>query len=157
MKFKNLYYLDSVYSSALIYQTINILMDKGSKNLSEKTIYNAFFFLSLKYRECPYLIFFETIERIRPTLYIKFRRKWIRRKKKITIIPITLNYYQQYRRSLKWIKLIYFLRFNDEILVFKFFNECINLHVKNESLLLDKKLEFYQCAIKNKLNKHYRW
>jgi hypothetical protein len=24
-------------------------------------------------------------------------------------------------------------------------------------LLLDKKLEFYLCAIKNKLNKHYRW
>lgn len=40
--------------------------------------------------------------------------------------------------------------------MFKFFNECLHFLLKNESLLLDKKFEFYVCAIKNKLNRHYR-
>lgn len=157
MKNKNLVYLDSIYSSSLIYQIINIITNKGSKNIAEKTIYDAFFFLSLKYRECPYLVFFEIIERIRPTLYIQFRKKWVKRKKKIIIIPVTLNYFQQYKQSLKWIKLIYLLRINRESLTFKFFNECLYFLINNESLLLDKKFEFYECAIKNKLNRHYRW
>lgn len=101
MNNKNLYYLDSIYNSSLIYQIINIITNKGSKNLAEKTIYDAFFFLSLKCRECPYLIFFEITERIRPTLYIQFRKQWVKRKKKIIIIPVTLNYFQQYKQSLK--------------------------------------------------------
>lgn len=70
---------------------------------------------------------------------------------------MTLNYFQQYKQSLKWIKLIYLLRINRESLTFKFFNECLYFLINNQSLLLDKKFEFYECAIKNKLNRHYRW
>ena len=157
MILKNINYFDGIYNSSLIYQFINILLNKGQKVLAELTIYNTLYYLSLKYRESPYVIFFETVESLKPNFYLKFNKKLIKKKKKIIIIPIPISYYQQYRQCLKWIKLIFLLRFKTEILSLKFLNECLNYHTKNDSILLEKKLEFYNCAINNKLNKHYRW
>jgi ribosomal protein S7 len=44
MKFKYLNILDIHYSSSLLSQSINVLVNKGQKNLAENLIYNTFVF-----------------------------------------------------------------------------------------------------------------
>lgn len=120
-------------------------------------LYNSFFILNLKQRENAYLIFFEILERVRPAIFIKFKKKISGKKTKIIIVPKVISHYQQYKYSLKSIRFLYLLRSNQEDLSFKLFNECLNLYVRNDSLLLTKRNEIYHCAVSNKLNKHYRW
>ena len=82
MLLKNINYFDGIYNSSLIYQFINILLKKGQKVLAELTIYNTLYYLSLKYRESSYVIFFETVESLKPNFYLKFNKKLIKKKKK---------------------------------------------------------------------------
>jgi ribosomal protein S7 len=156
MRLKYSNYFDSIYGSFIIWQTTNILTGKGRKQICESLLYNSFFLLNLKQKENAYLMFFEVIEQIRPTIFISFKKKITGKKSKIIIVPKIINHHQQYKHSLKSLRFLYLLRSNQEALSFKLFHECLNLYIRTDSLLLIKRNEIYQCAIKNKLNKHYR-
>lgn len=156
MRNNYLRYFDTVYGSSLIAYAINLLVGKGKRYLFENFFYRSFYFLSINSRENPYLMFFENIEIIRLTLDVNFKTKIRKRKKKIIVVPKFLTYKKQYKKGIKLIRLLYFLRLNREYSSFKLFNECINLSIQRDSFLITKKHEIYEYAVNNKLNKHYR-
>ena len=87
MKLKYLLYFELIYKSFLLSYFINSLHKKGDKIITETFIYESFYLIKIKTRENPYLIFFENIEKIKPTLIVKFKTK-LKKKKK--------NYYNTY-------------------------------------------------------------
>jgi ribosomal protein S7 len=101
MNLKYLSYLEPVYGSFLLSYFINILNDKGDKALLEMHLYKFFVFLKIKWRDNPFLVFFESIEKARPTLIIAFKQKISRNKKTILIVPTQINLNKQYKNVIK--------------------------------------------------------
>jgi len=57
--------------------------------------------IKTKIRENPYLLFFEIIEKTKPIIFTKFKKKYTRKKQKITIIPIYLRFSGRYKKAIK--------------------------------------------------------
>ena len=101
MQFKYLIYLEYIYRNFLLSFFIKVLNKKGKKMIYEQILFQSFFLLKMKIRDNPYLIFFEVLEKIKPVISIKFKKKVHKNKKKIIVVPIYLNQFQQYRQAVK--------------------------------------------------------
>jgi small subunit ribosomal protein S7 len=157
MRYKYKSYFDGVYKSSLLYQFVNLLTTHGNKSLFERFFYSSLTALSLSLRDNPYMIFFEVIERTRPTVFIKLKKKITKNRSKVFILPKVLSSYQQYSQSLKWLKMSCLIRDTKDKISYRLYKESISLFLNNDSFLLLKKREVYKCATLNRLNTHYRW
>ena len=101
MKIKYLLYLEYIYGNFLLSYFIQKLNTKGKKMLYERILFQSFFLIKIKLRDNPYLIFFDVLEKIKPIISIKLKKKIFKNKKKFIIIPINLNKYQQYQQAIK--------------------------------------------------------
>lgn len=158
MNLKYLSYFEVVYGDYyLLSHFLNLLNKKGKKKLVEKNIYKSFILLGIKLRENPYLIFFESVEKIKPTLFIKFKKKITRKKVFVVVIPKHLKFLDQYKKGMRWLEFSLIVSTNQNQFFFKLFYELFNFNTYNESFTLQKKTETYTLILKNKFNKHYRW
>jgi ribosomal protein S7 len=156
MRYKYKSYFDGVYKSSLFYQSVNLLTTNGSKSLYEVFLYNSLVSLAYSLRENPYMVFFEVIERTRPTVYVKLKKKTTKNKHKIVILPRVLSSYDQYSRSLRWLKMSCLIRDTSDKTSYRLYKEFISVFLNSNSFLLLKKREIYECATLNRLNNHYR-
>ena len=157
MKLKNLVYFDAIYNSFLLSYFLSILNLKGKKSICEKNIYKSFSILKLKTRENHYIFFFETLEKSKPMVFTKFKKKLTRKKQKIMIIPVYLKPMDQYKKAIKWLELSLLIQPEKNQYYTKLYNELYNFNIHKQSFILQKKQENYKFVIENKFNKHYRW
>jgi hypothetical protein len=157
MKLKYVYYFEVVYGSLLIFNLRNVFQKHGESFFPEKMLYRSFFLLMIKFRENPYLLIFEVLEKIRPFLFVKFKFKQAINKDKLVAVVVRINSLNQYKCILKWLRLLFLVIISDKKGSIKLFNEFINIYIYNTSFLLTKKHEMYQCFFLNKFNIHYRW
>jgi ribosomal protein S7 len=102
MNVKYLSYFEIVYGDYyLLSHYLNLLNKKGKKSLIEKHTYKSFVLLGLKFRENPYLMFFESIEKIKPTLFVRYKKKITRKKICFVVIPKHLKFLDQYKRGIR--------------------------------------------------------
>ena len=102
-------------------------------------------------------MFFESIEKIKPTLFIRFKKKITRKKVSIVVIPKYLRFLDQYKKGIRWLEFSLIMHTNQNEYFLKLFYELFNFNAYNESFMLQKKTENYTLILKNKFNKHYRW
>lgn len=158
MQVKKFIFFDTVYQNFLIFYLLQSLMRIGKKVIHEKFFFEALLLLKLKLKINPFLIVFEIIEKNKPILDIKFKKKKYKNKINLTVIPIYLNQYAQYKKILKWLKLNLIFLATKKKIVYKFFLEILNLYLfKENNFVFKKKYELYKYIIINKFNKHYRW
>jgi ribosomal protein S7 len=161
MQFKYLHYFESIYKHFLLSQFLQVLTKHGKKKLYEQALFLCFFLLKLKLRGNPFLIFFEIIEIIKPTMYIKIKKKKSQRKKKkkvklITVVPLTLDKFHQYKKAAQFLQLGTIILSHPQSYKIKLFYELINIYLYDQSFIFRKKKEIYKQIILNKFNKHYR-
>jgi ribosomal protein S7 len=157
MNLKYLSYFEVVYGDYyLLSYFLSLLNKKGKKLLIEKNVYKSLSLLGIKLRENPYLIFFESIEKIKPILSIKFKKKTTRKNFFFVIIPKYLKLIEQYKTAIRWLNLALIMHTSRNDYFLKLFYELFTFNLYNESFMLQKNNENYTLILKNKFNKHYR-
>jgi len=101
MKIKKTLFFEILYQNFLLVYFLQLLVQDGRKMFYEKKILQALLLIKLKLKLNPFLIFFEILEKTKPSLDIKFKKKVHKASKTLTPIPMYLNQYQQYKKILR--------------------------------------------------------
>jgi len=101
MQVKKFIFFDTVYQNFLIFYLLQSLTRMGKKIIHENFFFEALLLLKLKLKINPFLIVFEIIEKNKPILDIKFKKKKYKNKTNLSVIPMYLNQYEQYKKMLK--------------------------------------------------------
>jgi len=121
MKIKSFLFFEILYQNFLLVYLLQLLIKKGKKMFYEKKILQAFLLIKLKLRLNPFLILFEILEKTKPIIDIKFKKKLYKTKIKLIVIPVYLNQYQQYKKTLRLFKLNLIFYINKKLMIYKFF------------------------------------
>ena len=100
MKIQKFLFFEVLYQNFLLAYLLQLISQQGKKVFYEQKILEALLLIKIKLRFNPFLILFEILERNKPILSIKFKKKLYKTKQKINVIPIFLNQYQQYKKVL---------------------------------------------------------
>ena len=101
MTIKKTIFFEILYQNFLLVYFLQLLMQRGKKMFYEKKILQALLLVKLKLKLNPFLVFFEVLEKMKPSLDIKFKKKVHKANKTLIPIPICLNQYQQYKKVLR--------------------------------------------------------
>lgn len=151
-------YNEGLYNSRWLSKFINKFCMKGKKLQIEKIIYYSFFLIKKKLKYYPIFIFFEVLEKIKPSIGLKiYKFKWGNsKKKKINAFPYILTTSLQYKKSLFW--LIQSIKIRQENnLSLKIYNEFYDVLFNNSGNSLKKKKDYYKYVILFKTIKKFKW
>ena len=116
---------------------MNILNNKGKKNLTQKIILNTFYLIKQQLTNIPIFLFFFFLELVRS----KFELSLVKVGKKNHEVPIPTNPIRQYLALFRTIKKIFKKSKNSMKFEIKFSNEIINVFEKKaQSELIRNKI-----------------
>ena len=148
---------EGVFNSKLLYILFNYLANIGFKHKRENLIYFAFVLLKKILRCCPMYYLFEALEKIKPSICLKFyKQSYKKNKTKIKAIPYPLIISQQYKKSLYWFfKSIQ--KKTDKSFTLKIVYELYKINLYNLSDAILKKYEYYKYATLFKTSSRFKW
>lgn len=149
-------YIEGFFFSKLLSKLVNKLCFKGKKFYIEKILYYTFFLLKKKLRYYSLFIFFEVLEKIKPSIGLKLYKYKRGKKKKINAFPCLLNNSSQYKKSIEWLTKSIILR-KEKKLYIKIYNELYNTLLNNPTYSLKKKKDYYKYVTLYKTVKKFKW
>jgi ribosomal protein S7 len=107
---------------------------------------------------CPIFFFFEVLEKIKPSIGLKFYKKKHKKKKftKVTATPLFLTLSAQYRKAIYWLSKSIKVR-HEKKLILKIVNELYGINFLNVGESLKKKTEYYKFGVMFKVTKRFKW
>jgi ribosomal protein S7 len=132
---------------------IGLFIKKGKKNIISKIIYKIFIKLSKKFK----LSFIFLMHNIFLTLNTFVESKSVKIKRRIFIVPFSINLKRRVYLSIKWIIISVLKKKTNSSLFEKLFNELVNIIIKKDSNSLNLKKENLLKALSNRSNAHFRW
>jgi ribosomal protein S7 len=153
---KRIDYIEGVFKSKWISKFINLCFFKGKKHYIEKIFYLSFYLLKKELNYCPFFIFFEVLEKIKPIIGLKIYRFGKGKTKKITVVPHILKIDLQYKKSIYWLVKSVKLR-KEKNLWLRIYNEFYDVLFNKISNSLKKKKEHYKYVIMFKTIKKFKW
>lgn len=150
---KNLKYNEAFFNSKWLSKFINQCLQKGKKFKIEKIIYYNFFFFKKKLNFSSLFLFFEILEKIKPTIGLKI---YIVSKKKTKAIPFFLHLGLQYKKALYWLSVSIVMR-KETTILYKIHNEFYDIVIKEVGDSLKKKKNYYKYTILFKTVKRFKW
>jgi small subunit ribosomal protein S7 len=149
-------YLEGVFQSKWLSKFINKGILKGRKTKFEKFVYCSFFCLKKKLMVSPLFIFFEALEKLKPSAGLRLYIKGNTKKKRIKACPVILTFGRQYTKSIYWVLKAIQLR-KELFLNDKLFGEFDNI-VFNESVNpIKMKKDYYNYIVMFKSVKRFNW
>jgi ribosomal protein S7 len=94
-------YVEGIFFSKLLSRLVNKLCFKGKKFYIERVLYYTFFLLKKKLKYYALFIFFEVLEKIKPSVGLKIYKYKRGKKTKINAFPYLLNNSLQYKKSIE--------------------------------------------------------
>lgn len=128
----------------------------GKKYLVEKIIYLYMYFIKKKLSGSGIFFFFESLEKVKPTIGLKF---YVLKKKKVqrmTAIPYIATVVLQYKKAIFWLMNAIQIR-KEKKWCFKVFQEFYDILLNKSGASLLKKKEFYKYVILFKTTKKFKW
>ena len=113
-----------------------------------------FFFFKKKFNFSCLFLFFEILEKIKPTIGLKIYS--LSNNKKTRAIPFFLNLSLQYKKALYWLFLSIKMRKENTILC-KIHNEFYDIIIRNIGNSYNKKKNYYKHTILFKTIKRFKW
>jgi hypothetical protein len=156
MKKKPFLFFDVVYQSFLMNYFLQLLIKNGIKTSYENKFLHVLLLISFKLKLCAFLFFFEVLEKNKSILELNFKKSIYKTKIKFVLIPIYLNQYQQYKKTLRFLKLNLLFSLNKRPIVYKLLESILDLYLYKNNFVNKKNIETYKYSIINKFNKHYR-
>ena len=143
---------DPKYNNKTIAKFINIVMDRGKKNLSEKIVYGALEIMKKKLNEADGLkLFHKAIDNVRPRLEVKPRRVGGATYQ----VPIDVRQERGTSIALRWLR--DFARSKKgKSMVEKLADELLAAY-KGEGSAIKKRDDMHKMAESNKAYAHFRW
>jgi len=155
---KTNFYLEGRFRSKWFSKFINHWLFLCLPHKTEKLLYISFFTLKNKLNCCPILIFFEVLEKIKPSIGLKFYKKRHKKKKltKVMAVPFILNLSAQCRKAIFWLFKSIKVR-HEKKLILKIVNELYGISFLTLGESLKKKNEFYTFGVMFKTAKRFKW
>lgn len=143
---------DPKYNNKTIAKFINIVMDRGKKNLSEKIVYGALEIMKKKLNDPDGLkLFHKAIENVRPRLEVKPRRVGGATYQ----VPVEVRQDRGTSIALRWVRDFARAKKGKSMLE-KLADELIAAH-KGEGSAIKKRDDMHKMAESNKAYAHFRW
>lgn len=127
-----------------------------SKNKIEKFIYFSFFLLKKRFVISPLFLFFEVLEKLKPSVGLKLYKNDNGKKKINKACPVILDSRLKYKKSLYWLMKSTQLR-KDFFFSNKLYNDIKNLIFNRTNNSIRIKREYYNYAILFKSTKRFYW
>lgn len=153
---KNLSYIDGIFKSKWYSKFINQCCIKGNKFYMEKIIYFTFYLIKKNLKYSGLLIFFEILEKLKPSLGLRIFKLNKNKHKKFIVYSCLLKASLQYKKGIFWLKKGILLR-KEQFLNLKIYNEFFDVLFTNEALSLKKKKEYYKFIVMFKGIKKFKW
>lgn len=140
------------YNNKTIAKFINIVMDRGKKNMAEKIVYGALEIMKKKLNDPDGLkLFHKAIENVRPRLEVKPRRVGGATYQ----VPVDVRQDRGTSIAFRWVR--DFARAKKgKSMVEKLADELIAAH-KGEGSAIKKRDDMHKMAESNKAYAHFRW
>lgn len=140
------------YNNKTIAKFINIVMERGKKNLSEKIVYGALEIMKKKLNDTDALkLFHKAIENVRPRLEVKPRRVGGATYQ----VPIEVRQDRGTSIALRWVRDFARAKKGKSMLE-KLGDELISAY-KGEGSAIKKRDDMHKMAESNKAYAHFRW
>jgi hypothetical protein len=119
-------------------------------------LYFSFFLLKKQFIISPLFLFFEVVEKLKPSLGINLYSDGSGKKKKIKACPIILDSRLKYKKSLYWLMKSTQLRKNF-FFQNKLYKDIESLTLKHTINSMQMKREYYNYAVLFKSSKRFHW
>lgn len=140
------------YNNKTIAKFINIVMERGKKNLSEKIVYGALEIMKNKLNDTDALkLFHKAIENVRPRLEVKPRRVGGATYQ----VPVEVRQDRGTSIALRWVRDFARTKKGKSMLE-KLADELIAAY-KGEGSAIKKRDDMHKMAESNKAYAHFRW
>lgn len=140
------------YNNKTIAKFINIVMEQGKKNLSEKIVYGALEIMKTKLNDPDALrLFHKAIDNVRPRLEVKPRRVGGATYQ----VPIEVRQDRGTSIALRWVRDFARVKKGKSMLE-KLADELIAAY-KGEGSAIKKRDDMHKMAESNKAYAHFRW
>ena len=149
-------YIEGVFRSKWLSKFISKGSIKGNKFKLEKFLYFSFFELKKNFVLSPLFLFFEALEKLKPSVGLKIYTQGNSKKKRVKACPILLNFCSQYTKALYWMLKAIQLR-TDLFFHVKIYNELENITLNESVNHMKMKKEYYNYAIIFKSAKRFNW
>jgi hypothetical protein len=122
----------------------------------EKFFYFSFFLLKKKFIISPLFLFFEVIEKLKPSLGLKIYSENKNKQTKFKAYPTILDFRLKYKKSLYWLMKSTQLQ-KDLFFQNKLYKDIVNLTLKHTINSTQMKQEYYNYAVLFKSSKRFHW
>jgi small subunit ribosomal protein S7 len=143
---------DPVYSSRLVAQVINKVMNDGKKSTAEAIVYDALAVLSERSGKDPVESLETSIKALTPVLEVRSRRVGGATYQ----VPVEVNPARRQSLSIRWLILYSTQRGSEKQMTGKLANELMDA-ANNRGGAIKKKEDTHKMAEANKAFAHYRW
>jgi hypothetical protein len=122
----------------------------------EKFFYFSFFLLKKKFIISPLFLFFEVIEKLKPSIGLNLYSENNGKKKNLKACPVILDSHLKYKKSLYWFMKSSQFR-KDFFFQNKLYKDIVNLTLKYTVNSTQMKREYYNYAVLFKSSKRFHW
>lgn len=146
--------VDARYGSEVVQKLINVIMERGKKNVARAIVYEAFDVLSKKVHgdnEKTLRFFLRAMEQITPTIEVRPRRVG----GSVYQIPAEVPVRRGHSLAMRWLISSAATR-NDKTMGLRLAHELIEAH-EGRGNAIKKKLDVHKMAEANRAFSHYAW
>jgi small subunit ribosomal protein S7 len=142
---------DPRYDLTLVSQFINVLMERGKKQVAEKIFYDAMDSIEKKTNQQPLDVFHKAMNNVKPLLEVKSRRVGGANYQ----VPVEVRPDRRTALAIRWM-ITYALSRSEKTMAEKLAAEILAAS-KNEGAAIKKKEDTHKMAEANKAFAHFRW
>ena len=146
--------LDPVYGSELVQKLVNVVMERGKKNVARAIVYDAFDLISKKVggdKEKALRLFTRSIEQIAPAIEVKARRVG----GSMYQVPTEVSPNRARSLALRWL-VEYASKRGDKTMGMRLGYELLDAH-EGRGSAVKKKLDVHKMAEANRAFSHFAW
>lgn len=146
--------VDARYGSEVVQKLINVVMERGKKNIARAIVYEAFDVLSKKVNgdnEKTLRLFLRAMEQITPTIEVRPRRVG----GSVYQIPAEVSVRRGHSLAMRWLISCAATR-NDKTMGLRLAHELLEAH-EGRGNAIKKKLDVHKMAEANRAFSHYAW
>jgi small subunit ribosomal protein S7 len=142
---------DPIYHDLVVSKLINIVLQKGKKNVAEKIVYGALNVLKEKTGKNPLDVFKQAVENVRPLLETKSRRVGGATYQ----VPVSVRPDRSNTLALRWMRTFAKQR-KGKPMMLKLAEEMLDAYNRTGSSF-KKREDTHKMAESNRAFAHYRW
>lgn len=149
-------YIEGTFRSKWLSKFISKGTIKGNKFKFEKFLYQSFFDFKKNYVFSPLFLFFEVLEKLKPSVGLKLYTQGHSKKKRIKACPIILSFNSKYNKALYWLLKGIQLR-TDFFFHSKIYSEIKSISLNKTFTAIKMKKNYYKHAVVFKSMKRFKW